>query len=97
MNQAMMNKIKKMQKEIEEAQERVRKTEYTSEYHGITVSMLGSKEVTRVNITVPELLEDKDMLEELLQVAFNACQDKVDKAFEEAMGPYASMMGGLGF
>lgn len=97
MNKAMMNKLKKMQKEIEQAQEDIRKSEYTASYQGISISMLGSKEVTRVNISNPELLEDKDMLEELLQVAINACIKKVDDAFEEAMSPYASLMGGLSF
>ena len=97
MNQAMINKLKKMQREMEETQESLNKTEFSEEYQGVKVSMLGTREVTRVEILDQSLTEDKDILEELLQIAFNSCLKKIDKEFERAMAPYTSLMGGFGF
>ncbi len=97
MNQAMINKLKKMQREMEETQESINKTEFSEEYQGVKVSMLGTREVTRVEILDQSLTEDKDILEELLQIAFNSCLKKIDKEFERAMAPYTSLMGGFGF
>lgn len=97
MNQAMINKLRKMQREMEETQESINKAEFSEEYQGVKVSMLGTREVTRVEILDQSLTEDKDILEELLQVAFNSCLKKIEKEFEKAMAPYTSLMGGFGF
>lgn len=98
MNPQMLRKIQKIQKEIEEAQDNISKTQYTENYQGISISMLGTREVTRVVID-PQLLDPsmKDMLEELMQVAVNNILNKIEKAFADVMAPYAHLTGGLGF
>ena len=98
MNPQMLKKIQKIQKEIEEAQENINKTVFSDTNQGITISMLGTREVTRVVID-PALLDPqmKEMLEELMEVSINNILRKIEKAYEEVMAPYAHLTSGFGF
>jgi nucleoid-associated protein EbfC len=97
MNQAAMMKIKKMQKEMMEAQERIEKTVYTGTSGGmVTVSMTGAHNVTEVKID-PEAMESKEdieMIEDALKAAFNDCIKQIEKASQDAMGGFN--LGGFG-
>lgn len=98
MNPMMIKKIQKMQQDMEKEQARVTQSEFCEEYQGIVVEMLGTREIARIQID-PDLLNpsDKDILEELLQVAINNCIKKIEKAFEDALKPFASLTGAFGF
>ena len=97
MNQAAMMKIKKMQKEMMEAQEKIEKTVYTGTSGGmVTVSMTGAHNVTEVKID-PEAMESKEdieMIEDALKAAFNDCIKQIEKASQDAMGGFN--LGGFG-
>jgi DNA-binding YbaB/EbfC family protein len=98
MNQAAMMKIRKMQKEMMEAQKRIEETVFTGTAGGgmVSVSMTGAHAVTEVKID-PEAFESKDdvdMINDALKAAFNDCIKQIEKATQDAMGGFN--LGGFG-
>ncbi|HLQ75620.1 MAG TPA: YbaB/EbfC family nucleoid-associated protein [Alloiococcus sp.] len=96
--QGMMKKMKKMQKEMEEAQTRLNETEFegTANNDLVVVVVNGEKQVQRVSIK-EEIIdpEDKEMIEDLVQIAVNDAMAKVDAETEKVMGKYTKGLGGL--
>ena len=98
MNQAAMMKIRKMQKEMMEAQKRIEETIFTGTAGGgmVSVSMTGAHNVTEVKID-PEAFESKDdidMINDALKAAFNDCIKQIETATQDAMGGFN--LGGFG-
>lgn len=82
--QQLMAQAQKMKREMQKAQDALKIKEFSvTKSGGITVAMLGSKEVVEVSIN-DELFEkeNKEMVETLLIMAFNECLEKIEK--EEA-------------
>ncbi len=98
MNQQMMMRIRKMQKELEQAQKKLQETEFTGQAGGIcTVVMNGKHEFLSVKI-LPEAFEsqeDIDMIEDSILSAINDCNKQFEEAQAKILGPYASLGGGL--
>lgn len=98
MNQAAMMKIRKMQKEMMEAQKKIEETVYTGKSGGgmVSVSMTGAHNVVEVKID-PESFESKDdieMIQDAVQAAFNDCIKQIEKATSDLMGGFN--LGGFG-
>lgn len=98
MNQAAMMKIRKMQKEMMEAQKKIEETVYTGKSGGgmVVVSMTGAHNVVEVKID-PESFESKEdieMIQDAIQTAFNDCIKQIEKATSDLMGGFN--LGGLG-
>ncbi len=96
MNPAMLNKLKKIQKEMQEAQERLESSEFTGKASGVTVIVQGTRQVIDVKID-PELLEEVEMLQDAILLAVNDALAKIEKTQEETMGQFSGGMGGFGF
>lgn len=98
--QALMKQAQKMQEDMVKAQEDLKATEFTGSASGgmVEVTMTGDKAVTSIKIK-PEVVDpdDIEMLEDLIIAAFNDASNQVSEESERAMGPYASMLGGMGF
>ncbi len=98
MNQAAMMKLKKMQKEMMDAQKKLEETVFTGTAGGgmVSVSMTGSHNVTEVKIDKDsfESKDDIDMIEDAVKAAFNDCIKQIEQATQQAMGGFN--MGGLG-
>lgn len=92
MNQNMVKKLQKMQREMQETQERLQMTEFEGKASGVTVTMLGSHQVVDLVID-EELLEDKDMLQDAIVVAINNAVEVVDKTTQEEMSKFTMGMG----
>ena len=83
MNQAAMMKIRKMQKEMMDAQKRIAETVFTGKSGGgmVEIQMTGEHEVKSVKID-PEALESKEdieMIEDSLVAAFNDAIKQIEK------------------
>lgn len=95
--QGMMKKMKKMQKEMEEAQSKLAATEFVGSSNNdlVTVTVTGDKKVVKVNIK-DEIIdpEDKEMIEDLVQLALNDAFDQVDAEDERVMSKYTKGLGG---
>jgi nucleoid-associated protein EbfC len=96
----MMAQIKRLQEQMEKAQEELAVLTVTSSAGGgaVTVSMTGDQHCTAVTID-PELLKDADaeMLQDLVLSAVNLALDDSRKLAEEKLGPLSGGMPGLGF
>ena len=96
--QGMMKKMKKMQKEMEEAQTKLNESQFTGSANNdlVQVTLNGEKKVQAVTIK-EEIVdpEDKEIIEDLVQLAMNDALDKVDQETECVMGKYTKGLGGL--
>lgn len=95
MNQNMIKQLRKLQKEMQEAQEKIELTEFEGRASGCVVVMQGNRRLVDVKIS-KELLEDEEILQEVIILAVNDALTRIDKTTEEVMSKYANM-GGFGF
>ena len=94
--QAMMKQAQKMQKEMMSAKEEIDQAIYEGKSSFVTVEMKGTKEVIKVNIDAEEISKDEiEMLEDMILIAVNEANQKIDKDTEEKMGKYTKGMPGL--
>ena len=87
----MMQQAKKMQQQMEKAKQELAKKEFTIEKQGVTLVINGQKKIVSVNVN--EALvdpEDKEILEDLMIIAFNEAIEIVNQE-EEKMMPKAPM------
>jgi DNA-binding YbaB/EbfC family protein len=96
----MMAQIKRLQEQMEKAQEELAVETVTSSTGGgaVTVTMTGDQHCTAVTID-PELLKDADaeMLQDLVLSAVNLALDDSRKLAEEKLGPLSGGLPGMGF
>ena len=101
MNAGMLNKLKKMQKEMMDTQKKLEETEFVGTAGGnmVKITVLGSKVVKKVEIDKDAVSEPEDieMLEDTILAALNDAFNKVDKETEKMMSPYQAGLGGFGF
>lgn len=96
MNQMMMQ-ARKMQQDLQKAQEEIAETEVVGSAGGVVeVVITGDKKVVSVSIK-PEAVDpdDVEMLEDLIVAAFNSALEEADALSAELLGPMAGMLGGL--
>ena len=95
--QQIMAQAQRMQKDITKKKEEVEKTIFEGTSEWITLKMNGKKEIESIKITYqgPIEEEDKEMLEDMIKIAFKNATDAVDKEMESKMGAYGSALNGL--
>ena len=96
MNPAMMNKIRKMQKEMMEAQKRLEESIFTGTAGGgmVKVEVKGDKSVVSIDIDEDILNpEDKEMIQDTILMAINDAMRKVDEETQDVMGAFTGGMG----
>ena len=94
--QAMMKQAQKMQKDMLKSKEEIDNTTFEGKSSFVSVEMKGTKELTKVKIDQESLDKDEiEMLEDMILVAVNEANKKVDQVTEEKMGKYTSGMPGL--
>ncbi len=84
--QQLMMQAQRMQRELQKAQAELAKKEFSVNKNGmITVSMLGNKQITKIDIDEDALEKDnKELIEELLQSAINELIEQISNE-EEAI------------
>lgn len=94
--QAMMKQAQKLQKDMMKAKEEIDNTIFTGRSSFVTVEVKGTKEVQKVKIDADQIEKDDiEMLEDMIQVAINDANKKVDEETEKKMGKYTKGMPGL--
>ena len=93
--QAMLKQAQSLQKDMMKAKEEIDKTEFTGESSLVKITMLGTKEVTKVEIDSSDSLdkEDIEMLQDMIMVAFNDAVKKIDSVTEEKMSKFGNIPG----
>jgi DNA-binding YbaB/EbfC family protein len=82
----LMRQAQNMQRQLEKKKKEVEEKEFvvTSNGGAITVTIMGNKKVNKIEID-EDLLDDKDMLQDLLTVAINEAIKKVDDEMSKVM------------
>lgn len=97
--QAIMKQAQKMQKDMMNIKEEIDNTEFVGESSLVKVTVKGTKEVVKVQINADSLekedKEDIEMLEDMVLLAINDANKKVDEMTESKMGKFGNSMPGL--
>ena len=96
--QQIMQQARKMQEDLQKAQENLAQQTVTASAGGgmVEVTMSGKKILTGVKLKREAVdPDDVEMLEDLIVAAYNEALKKAEELEAEIMGPYSSMLGGL--
>lgn len=93
--QAMMKQAQKLQKDMMKVKEEIDSTEFVGESSLVKVTIKGTKEVVKVEIDKSNSLDSDDieMLQDMILVAINAANKKVDEMTEQKMGKFGNIPG----
>lgn len=91
----MMEKLQKMQQEMEESKQRLATVSVQGKADGILVVMDGNRKVKDITID-PSITEDIEDLQDLLIVAFNKALEAAENANQAEMASKAQgLLGGM--
>ena len=95
--QNIMAQAQKMQRDLQKKKEELNQELFTGKSDWIEVVFNGKKELVSVKVLFDGDItsEDKDVLEDMFQIAVKDSISKIDAAFLEKMGAYAGMLDGL--
>lgn len=97
--QQMLMQAQKMQRELAKAQAQLAEKEFTVSKGGaVTVVLKGDKTVVSVSVDEDAFDKDnKEMVEEMVVLAINEAQEKIDEESEAINEKITGRPGGLGF
>ena len=93
--QAMMKQAQKLQKNMMNVKDEIDSTEFVGESSLVKVTVKGTKEIVKVEIDKSNSLDsdDLEMLEDMIMVAVNEANKKVDEMTEQKMGKFGNIPG----
>lgn len=93
--QAMMKQAQALQKDMMKIKEEVDNTEFTGESSLVKVTVKGTKEVVKVEIDAKDGLDadDIEMLQDMIMVAINQANEKIDETLDKKMGKFGNIPG----
>ena len=91
----IMKQAQEMQANMEKVKKELAKTEVIGRSGGymVKITMNGKHQVNRVEIDESVMKDDKEMLEDLIVVAINDANQRVDDVTKERMSNVTSSMG----
>ncbi len=96
----LMKQAQRMQRQMEENQQKLEESEYTAKSGGgaVEVTVSGTKEIKNLKLS-PDVVDpdDIEMLQDLIVAALNEAFAQVDKASGEVMSKLTGGLGGLPF
>lgn len=95
--QAIMAKAQKMQRDITKKKEEIDKKSFEGKSEWVTVVFNGKRELLSLKITKEGIVDedDKEVLEDMLNIAIKDAFSKIDKETEEQLGSYSSALNGF--
>lgn len=81
----IMRQAQKMQADLKKTQKKLESTIYEGTSNGISVKINGKNECQEINIP-DELMDDKEMLQDMLMIAFNNATESCAKDRENQLG-----------
>ena len=93
--QAMLKQAQALQKDMMKIKDEVDNTEFTGESSLVKVTVKGTKEVVKVEIDAKDGLDadDIEMLQDMIMVAINQANDKIDETLDKKMGKFGNIPG----
>ena len=98
MNQQQMMKLRKMQKQMQEAQEKLEATVFTGTAGGgvVVAEVKGSHEVVSIKIDPEAAADDLEMVQDMIVLAINDAIKKIEEESDKLMGGF-NLPQGFGF
>lgn len=96
--QQLMKQAQKLQKDMQDAQEKLKSSVVESSVGNgmVTLTMNGERKVESISIKAEMVdVDDIEMLEDMIMAALNDANDQIDDLTEEIMGPFSGVGGGL--
>lgn len=95
MNQQQMMKLRKMQKQMMEAQQKLEETIFTGTAGGgiVTVEVKGNHEVVSVSINPEAAADDIEMVQDSIVLALNDANKKIEEESQKLLGGFGGGMG----
>lgn len=95
--QAIMARAQKMQKDITKKKEEIDKTIFEGKSEWVIVTFNGKRELQSLKILKDGNIdeEDKEVLEDMINIAIKDCFNKIDREIEAKLGTYSNAMNGL--
>lgn len=92
--QAMLKQAQALQKDMMKAKKEIDNTEFVGESSLVKVTLKGTKEVTKVEINADSLdSDDIEALQDMILVAINDANKKIDDMTEKKMGKFSNIPG----
>lgn len=93
--QAMLKQAQALQKDMMKVKDEIDNTEFVGESSLVKVTLKGNKEAVKVEINSDNTLEkdDIEVLEDMLVVAINDANKKIDAMTEKKMGKFGNIPG----
>ena len=93
--QAMMKQAQALQKDMMKIKNEVDNTEFIGESSFVKVTVKGTKEVIKVEINAKDGLDadDVEMLQDMIMVAINQANEKIDATLDKKMGKFGNIPG----
>lgn len=92
--QNIMAQAQRMQRELEKVSKEIEETEFEGTNGIVKVKVKGNYKVLDVCID-GDLIDDKEMLSDMIMVAFNDALSKIQKMKSDKLGRYTNGLGGL--
>ncbi len=95
--QNIMAQAQKMQREIMQKKEELEKMEFTGKSEWVEVTFSGARIIKDVKILKEGIIseDDKEILEDMFQIATKDAFIQINKAMNDKLGQYAGALDGL--
>ena len=94
--QSLMREAQKMQKDLQKTQSELASSNYEGSSSCVKVVLNGNKDVVSVKIDSNEFdVDDVELLEDMIMMAFKDASKKVDADKEKKLGKYGQGLAGL--
>ena len=95
--QNLMAQAQRMQREITQKKEELEKMEFVGKSEWVEITFNGAKMIQDVTILKEGIIEedDREILEDMIQIATKDAFIQINKAMSEKLGQYAGALDGL--
>ncbi|MBQ9448365.1 MAG: YbaB/EbfC family nucleoid-associated protein [Acholeplasmatales bacterium] len=95
MNQQQMMRLRKMQKQMMEAQEKLENAVYTGTAGGgvVEAQVKGNHEVVAIKIDPEAIEDDLEMVQDMIVLALNDANKKIEAESQKLLGGFGGGMG----
>lgn len=95
MNQQQMMKLRKMQKQMMEAQEKLEQTVFNGTAGGgvVVAEVKGNHEIVSIKIDPEAAQDDLEMVEDMIVLAINDANKKIEEESQKLLGGFGGGMG----
>jgi len=95
--QNLMAQAQRMQRDLNSKKEELEKMEFVGKSEWVEITFTGGRAIKSVKILKTGIIEedDKEILEDMIQIATKDAFNQINKAMNDKLGQYASALDGL--